>query len=147
MAQGQDFGTIAWIVIIVIGFVFSIVQALLKGKKFNLETIFNPDKPAHTNTDANEIDFTTFNDEPIMVVDAQGNLITKAPPQRPPAPPMKNRRKKCPTAVKGTVKVDNKTVLCQSEAQLPDNYIDLIRNHANSAIIMHEILGKPKALQ
>jgi hypothetical protein len=140
MAQSQDYGTIFYVVVIVISVVFSIVQALLKGKKIDLETFFKPDKTAENN---DETEFTVFDNEPVMVVDAQGNLITKVPPQRAPAPPMKNRRKKRPETVSETVKVAQ----YKTTDNISDNYIDFIRNNANSAVIMHEILGKPKALQ
>ncbi|MCF6174952.1 MAG: hypothetical protein L3J71_04245 [Victivallaceae bacterium] len=143
MAQEQDYGGIITAVIIVIGVVFSIVQALLKGKN-NREPVF---KPNNKQVDTN---FIEFEDEPMMVVDAQGNIIRQSMP-KPPAPPMKNRRRKCPAVDRETARkkleVGTKTTVCEAEYQPSGSYIDFIRTHANSAVIMHEILGKPKALQ
>jgi hypothetical protein len=139
MAQDQDYGGIITAVIIVGGLVFSIVQVLLKGKNNSKGNIFIPNEQADTN-------FIKFEDEPMMVVDAQGNIIRQSVP-KPPAPPIKNRRTKRPEAVRETAIIGKKAAVCESEYQQSDNYIDFIRTHANSAVIMHEILGKPKALQ
>lgn len=144
MEQARNYGTIAYIAIVVIGVVFSLVQAMLKGKKFNSEALFNPE----TSSNANTTDFAEFDNEPMMIVDAQGNLINPPPPAPPPpTPPKDNRRGKRPEAVKSTVAISQQPQTGQADYHLSNNYIDFIRTHADSAVIMHEILGKPKALR
>ncbi len=139
MASSSDLGTIIPVVISVIFIVFGIAQALIKGKKINLDNIFTPEKQTND-------DFTEFNDAPLMVVDAQGNII-KPPRKKTPAPPIKNRRKKAPAPVNKGLKTIQTATKCKIDSSQSNSYVDLIRNHANSAVIMHEILGKPKALQ
>jgi len=149
---------------IVGGVIFSIVKSILKGKNIDLDTIFQPPQPdVAANSDEND-------KEPVMVVDAQGNIIeikqTKQLSQLPPMhlPPQqlhtqptmqtvaqkptrpKKRSTRKPTAAqRQPVKKNHSNPVTEHCSN--NNYVDFIRNNAASAVIMHEILDKPKALQ
>ncbi len=161
MGHAKNYVELIYLLFIVIGVIFSIVQALFKGKKIDLESLFKPETANQSNYDEDE--------EPIMVVDAQGNLIeppktpnrVNLPPVLPEAvlksvkrhqqkqqkksfqrQPVKPRRKSSTESAEPATAITSENTYAAS-----NSYCDFIRNNAGTAIIMQEILGKPKALR